>query len=179
MSKDTFSKQIHCDISAPVDIDAHAWFRGTEITIETASGSPLVVSVSCSAVLTGNEKLFMLIIRDMTEHISLEREKQEMQRQLFQTSKLASIGELSAGVAHEINNPLNAVVNFAQLLKDDGVARNETEQQMLDGIIEEGRSHCQDSSRFADLRPPGPTYACPGNNSRSYKEFSVAFRAST
>jgi signal transduction histidine kinase len=41
-------------------------------------------------------------------------------------------------VAHEINNPLNAIVNFAQLLKDDGVARNETEQQMLDGIIGEG-----------------------------------------
>jgi PAS domain S-box-containing protein len=138
LSKDSFSKQILCDISAPADPDAHAWFRGTEITIETASGKPLVVSISCSPVLTGKEKLYMLIIRDMTEHIMLEREKQEMQRQLFQTSKLASIGELSAGVAHEINNPLNAVVNFAQLLKDDGVARNETEQQMLDGIIEEG-----------------------------------------
>lgn len=138
MSKDTLSEKILCDISAPVDLDEYAWFLGNEITIETAWGTPLVVSVSCSAVLTGNEKLFMLIIRDMTEHISLEREKQEMQRQLFQTSKLASIGELSAGVAHEINNPLNAVVNFAQLLKDDGVARNETEQRMLDGIIEEG-----------------------------------------
>ncbi len=131
-------EQIHCDVSAPVALDAHSWFRGTEITIETALGSPLVVSVTCSAVSTGNEKLYMLIIRDMTEHIQLEREKQEMQRQLFQTSKLASIGELSAGVAHEINNPLNAVVNFAQLLKDDGVARNETERLMLDGIIEEG-----------------------------------------
>ena len=137
-STDPELNHIHCDVSAPVDLDAHAWFHGTEIKIDTASGSPLAVSVTCSAVSTGNEKLFMLIIRDMTEHISLEREKQEMQRQLFQTSKLASIGELSAGVAHEINNPLNAVVNFAQLLKDDGVARNETERQMLDGIIEEG-----------------------------------------
>lgn len=133
-----FSKQILCDISAPIDLEQQEWFHGTEIPIETKSGSQLVVSVSCSAVLTGNEKLFMLIIRDMTEHISLEREKQEMQRQLFQTSKLASIGELSAGVAHEINNPLNAVVNFAQLLKDDGVARDATQQRMLDGIIEEG-----------------------------------------
>ena len=137
-SNATATPQIHYDISALVDVDAHSSFHETEITIETPQGSPLVVSVACSAVSTGNEKLFMLIIRDMTEHISLEREKQEMQRQLFQTSKLASIGELSAGVAHEINNPLNAVVNFAQLLKDDGVARNETERHMLDGIIEEG-----------------------------------------
>lgn len=47
------------------------------------------------------------------------RQREEMQRQLYQSSKLASIGELSAGVAHEINNPLNGIINFAQLLKDE------------------------------------------------------------
>ena len=127
-----------CDVTALRELGTQTWWRGGEVTVQTASGTPLIVSVSCSTILTGNEKLFMLIIRDLTEHNRLEREKQEMQRQLFQTSKLASIGELSAGVAHEINNPLNAIINFAQLLKDDGVARNETEQQMLNGIIEEG-----------------------------------------
>jgi C4-dicarboxylate-specific signal transduction histidine kinase len=43
-----------------------------------------------------------------------QQQREEMQRQLYQSSKLASIGELSAGVAHEINNPLNGVINFAQ-----------------------------------------------------------------
>jgi two-component system NtrC family sensor kinase len=62
-----------------------------------------------------------------------------MQMQLFQSSKLASIGELSAGVAHEINNPLNGIINFAQLLKDDNTAQTATEQRMVDGIIEEGQ----------------------------------------
>lgn len=124
--------------SSDKELDAQTWSRGGEITIRTASGAPLIVSVSCDNISTGKEKLFILIIRDLTEHLRLEREKQEMQRQLFQTSKLASIGELSAGVAHEINNPLNAMVNFAQLLKDDGVARDKTQQQMLNGIIEEG-----------------------------------------
>jgi len=61
-----------------------------------------------------------------------------MQRQLFQSSKLASIGELSAGVAHEINNPLNGIINFAQLLKDEPVERSDFERQMIDGIIDEG-----------------------------------------
>ena len=61
-----------------------------------------------------------------------------MQRQLYQSSKLASIGELSAGVAHEINNPLNGIINFAQLLKDEETPRSEFEQQMIDGIIDEG-----------------------------------------
>jgi signal transduction histidine kinase len=61
-----------------------------------------------------------------------------MQRQLFQSSKLASIGELSAGVAHEIGNPLNSIINFGQLLKDAGLARSEIERQVIDGIIDEG-----------------------------------------
>jgi len=73
----------------------------------------------------------------------LEAEREEMQRQLYQSSKLASIGELSAGVAHEINNPLNGIINFAQLLKDEETSRSEFEQQMIDGIIDEGERIAQ------------------------------------
>ena len=72
-----------------------------------------------------------------------ERRREEMQRQLYQSSKLASIGELSAGVAHEINNPLNGVINFAQLLKDEERPRSEFEQQMIDGIIDESERIAQ------------------------------------
>ncbi|MGH9765184.1 MAG: sensor histidine kinase, partial [Blastocatellia bacterium] len=55
-----------------------------------------------------------------------------------QKSKLASIGEFSAGVAHEINNPLNGIINFAQLLDDGGGFRDDGDRRMLQGIIEEG-----------------------------------------
>ena len=72
-----------------------------------------------------------------------QRQREEIQRQLYQTSKLASIGELSAGVAHEINNPLNGVINFAQLLKDEERPRSEFEEQMIDGIIEESERIAQ------------------------------------
>jgi len=48
---------------------------------------------------------------------------QKMQRQLIQTEKLSSLGQLAAGIAHEINNPLTSVMGFAELLlrkvKDD------------------------------------------------------------
>jgi PAS domain S-box-containing protein len=149
-----------CDRTALKELDTHTWSRGGEVAIQTASGTPLIVSVSCSTISTDNEKLFILIIRDLTEHNRLELEKQEMQQQLFQTSKWASIGELSAGVAHEINNPLNAMINFAQLLKDDGVARDETERQMLDGIIQEGDRIARivyDLLTFARQNPHMPT----------------------
>ncbi|MCD4722860.1 MAG: GHKL domain-containing protein [Desulfobacula sp.] len=47
-----------------------------------------------------------------------DNEVEGMSRQLMQTGKLASIGELSAGVAHEINNPLAIIMTECQLLQD-------------------------------------------------------------
>ena len=44
-------------------------------------------------------------------------ELQEAQQQLAQAAKLASIGELAGGMAHEIRNPLNSIALFVQLIK--------------------------------------------------------------
>lgn len=120
------------------EAEAGDWSVEMELNVRTSSGSKVTVAASCSRLETGKQRFFILIIRDVTERKRLRREREEIERQLFQQSKLASIGELSAGVAHEINNPLNCIVNFAQLLKDDNVARNEIERRMVDGIIEEG-----------------------------------------
>lgn len=58
----------------------------------------------------------LLSIRDITARKLAEAEKQRLEEQLHLSSRLASIGELSAGVAHELNNPLAAIKGFAQLL---------------------------------------------------------------
>lgn len=110
----------------------------SELTIQTAQGQPLPVSVSFTPISTTGEEMMIMSLRDLSVRKQLEAEREEMQRQLFQSSKLASVGELSAGVAHEINNPLNGIINFAQLLKDEETQRSEFEQQMIDGIIDEG-----------------------------------------
>jgi signal transduction histidine kinase/CheY-like chemotaxis protein len=52
-----------------------------------------------------------------------ERERQ-MQQELIISGRLASIGELAAGVAHELNNPLTAVVGFSQILLDRDVPQD-------------------------------------------------------
>jgi len=109
-----------------------------EMELRAPGGNSLPAAVSTYDIQTDGERLIILIIRDLTEQRRLEAEKEVMERQLFQSSKLASIGELSAGVAHEINNPLNGIINFAQLLKDDGVAQTEEQRRMVDGIIGEG-----------------------------------------
>ncbi|MCA1591773.1 MAG: PAS domain S-box protein [Acidobacteria bacterium] len=110
----------------------------SELLIQTPANNALPISISFYPLATSQERLIILIIRDLFTRKRLEAEKEEMQHQLFQSSKLASLGELSAGVAHEINNPLNGIINFAQLLKDEEVTRTHFQGQMLEGIIEEG-----------------------------------------
>ena len=110
----------------------------SELIIQNAQDKSLPVAVSFTPLSTDGEALTIMSLRDLSMRKKLEAEREEMQRQLYQSSKMASIGELSAGVAHEINNPLNGVINFAQLLKDEERSRSEFEQQMIDGIIDEG-----------------------------------------
>ena len=112
----------------------------SEVTIETSRGQSIPVSVSFTPLATTDgEDVMIMSLRDLSVRKKLEAERLEMQHQLYQSSKLASIGELSAGVAHEINNPLNGIINFAQLLKDEERPRTEFERQMIDGIIDEGQ----------------------------------------
>jgi signal transduction histidine kinase len=61
-----------------------------------------------------------------------------MQTETLRAGHLASIGELAAGVAHEINNPINSIINFAQIMMDE-VKRGEVPAEEIPmRIIKEG-----------------------------------------
>jgi PAS domain S-box-containing protein len=59
---------------------------------------------------------FRGISRDVTERKRAEEERKQLEQKAQFSSRLASVGELASGVAHEINNPLTAVIGYAHLL---------------------------------------------------------------
>ena len=65
----------------------------------------------------GGERGFLLIATDVTDHKVAERERANLEAQLRQQQKLESIGTLASGVAHEINNPIQSIMNYADLVR--------------------------------------------------------------
>ncbi len=102
------------------------------------------------------------IFHDVTERKRMEEERLILLAGLQQQKKLAAMGTLARGMAHEINNPIMGVMNYAQLIKDMA-AGNASLLEFADEIIAEIRrvakmTHCL--LRFAhqqDTQPFTPT----------------------
>jgi len=79
----------------------------------TKSGKRITVNISRTLIHNeeGEPIGSTAIIKDITDKV-------EMDKHIYNTEKLASIGTLAAGVAHEINNPLSVILGFVDLLKD-------------------------------------------------------------
>ncbi|MBT1705971.1 sensor histidine kinase [Chryseosolibacter indicus] len=65
---------------------------------------------------------------------AIEKDKQKLQIQLQHVERLAFVGELSAGIAHELNEPLGRILGFAQLIKKSG-RLNEQQGEDIERII--------------------------------------------
>jgi PAS domain S-box-containing protein len=106
---------------------AGAAARNREFLLQDRHGNQRHVHILTDRIPGSPDLLVSLI--DMTR-------ERELERRLFRSEELASIGELSAGIAHEIRNPLVAITTSVSLLKDE-TELSPDGQQVLDVVKEE------------------------------------------
>ncbi|MDU4961700.1 MAG: two-component system sensor histidine kinase AtoS [Sporomusaceae bacterium] len=99
----------------------------TEYPVKDAS---IYISISTSHLKDSDGRIIgaVLVFKDFTE-------KRRLQEQLRRADKLASLGEMMAGVAHEIRNPLTAIKGFVQYLQ--AAASDAERQQYMPVIVKE------------------------------------------
>lgn len=109
--------------------------------VTDAHGKPINIVTTCEDITerrTAEEEL-----RRSQEELEQKvqertKEKLALQSETIRAAHLASIGELSAGVAHEINNPVNGIINCAKILADR-CKGHEKEKEICEMIISEGK----------------------------------------
>jgi len=134
-------------------------------------GSDEVVFVNLTAVFIGDDDTGLYVViamEDLTRQMKIQEEQKIARRQLYKSARLASIGTLASGVAHEMNNPLTAILGFSSAIMDRFENNEEMEASELKQylhIINTEALRCRDIvenlSRFA--REAGECLAGPVN----------------
>ena len=106
--------------------------QGTEVSesvFRRKDGETFPVEITAQFIEFRGRELEFAVAFDISD-------RKQLEAQLRQSQKLESIGTLASGVAHEINNPLTGIINYAQLIRDR--VGNPKLKEYADGIHEEG-----------------------------------------
>jgi PAS domain S-box-containing protein len=92
--------------------------RRVELEGRRADGLVFPMEVTIAETLVAQRRLFVACMRDLTESRSAAAELAAQRQALHQSEKLAALGQMLAGLAHELNNPLSVVLGRAELLEE-------------------------------------------------------------
>jgi PAS domain S-box-containing protein len=126
----------------------HLNWQGVEVTAQRKDGQEFPVEVSFGELTSDGHKVFTGYIRDISERKQAEdrlraseRNLQMTQAELARVSRLTTMGELAASIAHEVNQPLTGVINNGSACLRLLANRNlepEVLRRALEGIVADG-----------------------------------------
>lgn len=92
------------------------------IELYNAKREPFWGAISCRLINFRGEEVIVTNTRDLTDELALQEELATQREILFQSEKMSALGELLAGVAHELNNPLSIIVGHSLMMQEEVTA---------------------------------------------------------
>lgn len=110
----------------------------SQLSVVDKEGREVPVQLSAALIYdrAGKEVASVGIFTDLRPRLEMERKLQETHVQLVSSEKMASLGKLAAGIAHEINNPLGGILIYASLMMED-LPKGDPQRQDLARIVSE------------------------------------------
>jgi len=130
----------------------------TKVSILNSKGKQIPTEMTAAILYENNQEVASMgIYNDIREKMAVEKKLKETQAQLAQSEKMASMGQLAAGVAHEINNPLGGILLYANLLLESLDENNPMCEDL--GYVIEDANRCKDivKNLLAYSRQTSPT----------------------
>lgn len=90
---------------------------GREVEAQHKDGTIFPIDLSIGEMRSGNSRGFIGVIRDTTERHQSERRVRELTAELVHISRLSAMGQLASSLAHELNQPLTAIANYAEVAR--------------------------------------------------------------
>ncbi|MEA1924040.1 MAG: ATP-binding protein [Pseudomonadota bacterium] len=113
------------------------------IDLKGKDSQPVPVRLNASIVYKDDREVATIgYFRDLRETLQMERELEKTQLQLLQSEKMASLGKLAAGVAHQLNNPLGGIILFTKLVME--------ENELSDNVKDDLNRVLRDAERCRD-----------------------------
>ena len=97
-------------------------------------GKRFPIELAVSEIQIGGKRLFTGMVRDISDRRGAEEEARRRRDELSHAARLSTIGELSSGIAHEINQPLTAIVSFAEACLRMLRANNPNTERLEDAL---------------------------------------------
>jgi two-component system NtrC family sensor kinase len=120
--------------------------KSYQVNLISKGGGAVPVSLNASIVYDKDREVATVgFFHDLREDLRMKEELARTQMQLMQAEKMASIGKLAAGVAHQLNNPLNGVMLFTRLTMEEYVLPDEVKKNLFRILRDAER--CRDTVR--------------------------------
>ena len=136
---------------------------GRQVTAVRRDGTEFPVELSVGEIASfGEGRRFVGLVRDVTAKVRAETEAREHRERLAHVTRLSTLGEMAAGIAHEINQPLTAIASYAQALArqmrreaDTTPERKETVERIAEQALRAGEilRRLRDFSRKGEVAP--------------------------